>query len=253
MAGDWIKVQHALPDKPEVVQMAAILGIDQDAVTGKILRLWIWADQQSENGNALSVTESFLDRVTFATGFAQALRDVGWLDGEDGDLSLPNFDRHNGKTAKTRANGQQRTQLSRSRNGASVTGSSPKALPEKRREEKSKKKTTSSKKFNPLTVELPEVLRTGEASTAWQAWVRHRQEKRSALTQSTVQKQITLLASAGSAGACAMIDQSIENGWTGLFEVKNDRQNTGKTSTTAQRVEQANADAFASLTFADDD
>jgi hypothetical protein len=135
MAGDWIKIQHALPDKPEVVQMAAELGIDQDAVTGKLVRLWIWADQQSVNGNGLSVTETFLDRVTFVTGFAQALRSVGWLDGEDGALSLPNFERHNGTTAKTRANGQKRTELSRSRNAASVTETSTKALPEKRREE----------------------------------------------------------------------------------------------------------------------
>ena len=137
MAGDWIKIQHALPDKPEVVKMAAELGIDQDAVTGKLVRLWIWADQQSVNGNGLSVTETFLDRVTFVTGFAQALRSVGWLEGEDGALSLPNFGRHNGTTAKTRANGQKRTELSRSRNAASVTEPLAKALPEKRREEKS--------------------------------------------------------------------------------------------------------------------
>jgi hypothetical protein len=123
MAGDWIKVQHALPDKPEVVQMASLLGIDQDSVTGKLIRLWIWADQQTTDGNALTVTDSFLDRVTFAPGFGTALRTVGWLTGEDGELCLPNFDRHNGTTAKTRANGLKRVQASRSRNAATVTKS----------------------------------------------------------------------------------------------------------------------------------
>ena len=135
MAGDWIKIQHALPDKPEVVQIASILGIDQDAVTGKLIRLWVWADQQTVNGNGLNVTETFLDRVTFATGFAQALRCVGWLTGSDGSLCLPNFSRHNGKTAKTRAGGQQRTKESRARNDRNVTDTSQKALPEKKREE----------------------------------------------------------------------------------------------------------------------
>ena len=63
MAGDWIKVEHTTPDKPEVVKLAGILGIDQDAVVGKLLRLWIWADQQSVSGNAITVTNSFLDRL----------------------------------------------------------------------------------------------------------------------------------------------------------------------------------------------
>lgn len=100
MAGDWIKVEHTTPDKPEVVKLAGILGIDQDAVVGKLLRLWIWADQQSVSGNAITVTNSFLDRLVFCPGFAAGLVKVGWLNGREGLLSIPNFDRHNGQTAK---------------------------------------------------------------------------------------------------------------------------------------------------------
>ena len=149
MAGDWITIQHALPDKPEVVRIAGMLGIDQDAVTGKLLRLWIWADQQSVDGCALSVTESFLDRHVFQTGFAEALRAVGWLTGDDGCLSFPNFDRHNGKTAKTRALAKNRMGALRSERNKKSTD----AQPEKRREEKSiKKKAAPSKKFIPPTV-----------------------------------------------------------------------------------------------------
>ena len=43
MAGDWIKVEDCLPDKPEVVGIADYMGIDQDAVVGKLIRLWAWA------------------------------------------------------------------------------------------------------------------------------------------------------------------------------------------------------------------
>lgn len=136
MAGDWIKFEHATPDKPEVIQMATALRIDQDAVVGKLLRLWIWADQQTIDGNALSVTSSFVDRITFCPGFADVLRTVGWLEGRDGHLLIPNFERHNGQTAKQRANTAKRVKKSRKRNGATVTESAPKALPEKRREEK---------------------------------------------------------------------------------------------------------------------
>ncbi len=136
MAGDWIKFEHATPDKPEVVAIADQLGIDQDAVVGKLLRLWIWADQQSENGNALSVTKTFIDRITFCEGFAAALNDAGWLDGSDGNLQIPNFDRHNGKSAKQRANTAKRIRKSRKCNADTVTESATEALPEKRREEK---------------------------------------------------------------------------------------------------------------------
>lgn len=103
MAGDWIKFEHATPDKPEVVKLADILGIDQDAVVGKLVRLWIWADAQSVNGHGLSVTNAFIDRLVYCNGFAVGLVKVGWLEGRDGRLSIPNFDRHNGQSAKTRA------------------------------------------------------------------------------------------------------------------------------------------------------
>ncbi|MAS93951.1 MAG: hypothetical protein CMO55_12220 [Verrucomicrobiales bacterium] len=103
MAGDWIKIEHSTPDKPEVDHLANILRIEHDAVVGKLLRLWIWADQQTVDGESLLITDSFVDRLTFCPGFATALRRVGWLKGRDGRLSLPHFDRHNGQSAKQRA------------------------------------------------------------------------------------------------------------------------------------------------------
>lgn len=143
MAGDWIKVEHAMPDKPEVVHMAEILEIDQDAMVGKLIRLWVWGDQQLRNGNAICVTSAFLDRITYVTGFAAAAEQVGWLVKTQAGFEIPNFDRHNGHTAKKRAESNRRVAKSREakRNGnaksvTNVTGPPlQKALPEKRRED----------------------------------------------------------------------------------------------------------------------
>jgi hypothetical protein len=144
MAGDWIKLQHTTPDKPEVIRMAEILGIDQDAVVGKLCRIWIWADQQTINGNAdcngASVTDAFIDRITNVSGFSKAIRDVGWLATIDGRTCFPNFAQQNGQTAKARAVAntrvaKHRAQCNAERNGASVTDALPKPLPEKRRED----------------------------------------------------------------------------------------------------------------------
>ena len=137
MAGDWIKIEHTTPDKPEVVGIAARLKIDQDAVAGKLLRIWIWADQNSVDGNAMGVTESFLDRLTGRRGFAAAMRHVGWLSGDDGTLTFPGFLRHNGASAKARADTNRRVAKHRKRNTNVTPEPLQKPLPEKRREEKS--------------------------------------------------------------------------------------------------------------------
>lgn len=133
MAGDWIKMELVTPDKPEIHGMAERLKIPAEQVLGGLCRVWIWADQQSINGNALSVTENALDSISRVSGLAGAMRKEGWIDGPDGHLSLPHFDRHNGKTAKQRALTNKRVETLRKRisNGSSVTH----ALPEKRREE----------------------------------------------------------------------------------------------------------------------
>jgi len=143
MAGDWIKVEITTPDKPEVFEMAEALNLPPDEVLGKLIRVWIWADQHTRDGNAPSVTKALLDRYAAVTGFAAAMISVGWLLESGGRIQFPHFDRHNGKTAKTRALGAKRTQSHRSGN-ASVTqpplqdrdSGVTDSLPEKRREEK---------------------------------------------------------------------------------------------------------------------
>jgi DNA replication protein DnaT len=133
MAGDWIKVENVLPEKPEVDVMASHLGIDPDAVVGKLIRTWAWADQHSVNGHAVSVTAASIDRRTHCPGFAEALRKVGWLEGRDGSLSFPRFDRHNGQTSKSRALAADRQRARR--DGTCHDESVTEALPEKRRED----------------------------------------------------------------------------------------------------------------------
>jgi len=152
MAGDWIKVESVTPDKPEVDMMANELDIDHDSVVGKLIRLWIWADQQSISGNGLSVTKKMIDRITFHNGFSVALEKVGWLKGVDGAFSLPNFEQHNGQTAKTRAATNRRVAKSRANSNApTVTKSEQKPLPEKRRGREEKSTTTTKANFTPPT------------------------------------------------------------------------------------------------------
>lgn len=206
MAGDWIKVEVSTPDKPEVVSMADELGIDQDAVFGKCLRLWIWADSQTEDGYALSVTNVFIDRITFCNGFAQALQNVGWLTVENGKLNLPNFSRHNGKSAKNRANSASRMKTKRRRDAASVTNGvtnvTQEAQPEKRREEKSNTYT---------------LMQNSEFESSWERWKKHRSEKFKPLGEIEAESQLLELSRHPQDQAQAIVEFSIRQGALNLI------------------------------------
>ena len=137
MAGDWIKFELTTLDKPEVCQIADLADIDPDAVVGKLMRVWGWFDQQTENGNAPSVSKKLLDRLVGVIGFCEHMKSVAWMIEVDGVISLPHFDRHNGKTAKNRLLTAKRVANHKASNakgnGASVSGALPKE--EKRRED----------------------------------------------------------------------------------------------------------------------
>ena len=141
MAGDWIKIEENMPDKPEVWRIASILGIDGDMVAGKLFRVWAWA---SRNCNANGVTNvtvlPLLDRCAGVKGFCLAMQQVGWLEIKEDTVSFPNFDRHCSQTAKDRANANRRVAKHRAKcNGETVTDVTlaplQKPLPEKRRED----------------------------------------------------------------------------------------------------------------------
>lgn len=144
MSVGWIKVDCNLHDKPEVLELAAILSIPVAHVVGCLVRIWTWFDQHTQDGNAVGVTYVTLDRYAELVGFAEALALVGWLKQSGRVLSLPNFDRHNGKSAKKRAVTAERVALHRSNNSnADVTLG---ALPEKRREDLKEKSSRPSQR-----------------------------------------------------------------------------------------------------------
>lgn len=102
MAGDWIKFEIGTSDKPEVWSIAQQLNIDPDAVVGKLLRVWGWFDQHTENGEAELTVKLMLDRKVGIVGFCDALIAAGWMAQSDTELIIPSFDAHNGSSAKKR-------------------------------------------------------------------------------------------------------------------------------------------------------
>lgn len=64
---------------------------------------------------------------------------------------------------------------------------------------------------------------------AWADWESHRTEKRNKLTPSTIKRQLKFLAPFGVETAIEIIERSITNGWTGLFETKEGANDANRT------------------------
>jgi hypothetical protein len=149
MAGDWIKWCKGLARKREVMRMAKYLQMPPDQVAGITMRFWEWVDDNGTigpDGNGivtdLALHPSVVDELVGVTHFGEALADAGWLVVNGAQTTLPNFGRHNGKTAKSRALTKNRVE--EHRNATSNAPVTSKTLPEKRREE-------SIKTPNPLS------------------------------------------------------------------------------------------------------
>jgi hypothetical protein len=65
---------------------------------------------------------------------------------------------------------------------------------------------------------FPSELNNEQFKTAWIQWVEYRREMKKRLAPSTASKQLARLATFGSAKSIQAIENSISNGWQGLFD-----------------------------------
>lgn len=75
---------------------------------------------------------------------------------------------------------------------------------------------------------LPNIFFGEDVQAAWIEWEQYRKEKKQKLTPSTAKKQMEFLGGRAGPEAIAIINQSITNGWTGLFELKTNNNGTHK-------------------------
>lgn len=112
-----------------------------------------------------------------------------------------------------------------------ISGNGFAYIEEEKREEESKEEKKRGEKpaaHAVLAVGNPFVENT-PVSRAWSEWIQYRKEKKQKLTPSTAKKQIQFLGGRGDPEIVAIIEQSIKNGWTGLFEIKNNQKNGFRT------------------------
>lgn len=153
MSASWLKIRHDLADDPAVIQLSEAVQIEDDAVIGKLFRLWSWADRHTTDGHAVGIGIRWVDRLTRCEGFGAALVRVGWLVEDNSGLSFPRFDRHCSDTAKARALANERQNRVRH---------APVTVPSRSERDKSVTREEEEKSIPPLP-------REGFDQEAWRA------------------------------------------------------------------------------------
>lgn len=107
-------------------------------------------------------------------------------------------------------------------NSQQLTVNSKENPPTPPKEKTKKTETKVSAKESGLSFEqlIPASLKTSDFEEAWDQWCRYRKEIKQSITKSTAERQLNKLGRYPPAVAIAAIDQSITNGWSGLFPDK---------------------------------
>ena len=124
MAGDWIKMRTNLRTHPKVVRMSSALQCNALHVIGALWAVWSIADEHAAVHDGAGHLDGYsladMSGVIGFPGFAEQMAACGWVDecdehAQNGGkcLIFKDFDTHNGKSAKSRAEDSERKRASR--------------------------------------------------------------------------------------------------------------------------------------------
>lgn len=213
MAADWIKMRVDLPTHPKVVRIASACQADRLRVIGGLLSVWGIFDAHSVDGKLEGYTPKVMDETVGFPGFSDAMISVGWLEFDGNSLYMPEFDEHNGQSAKKRAQ-----DADRKRNDRNLSASQ--ADKKRTREEKNREE-----KDNPQSP-LPGVegwtLPDWVPAEPWQQFEEMRRKKKKPMTDAARKLAVAKLDTLRSAGhdAATVIGQSVLHAWDSFYELK---------------------------------
>lgn len=222
MAGDWLKMRLDLQTHPKVVRILSATQSDKFRTIGGLHAVWSVFDTHSSDGRLPGYTPETLDHIIGWSGFSQAMIAVGWLESEVPDaLVIPDFDEHNGKGGKRRAEDMKRKRDDRKspqsvRNLSANEPDEKLTREEKRREEIEKNKEPKTKAPSKSSYDpLPCLLEYGVSEQTASDWLSLRKSKRAVVT-STVLSNIAAQAQKAGLTLEAVLSICCTRGWSGF-------------------------------------
>lgn len=213
MAADWIKMRVDLPTHPKVVCIASACQADRLRVVGGLLSVWGLFDAHSVDGKLEGYTPTVMDEAVGFPGFSDAMISVGWLEFDGFSLCMPQFDEHNGQSAKKRAQ-----DADRKRNDRNLSASQA----DKKRTREEKNREEKDNPPNPPAGgegwELPDWI----PAEPWRQFEEMRRKKKKPMTDAARKLAVTKLDTLRSAGheVGAVIGQSVLHAWDSFYELK---------------------------------
>ena len=98
----WIKIETHTPDKAEIRHIARLCGCTKAEAFLAFFRVFVWLDEQTEDGHVDYFTAADADEIAGLPGFGDALQEVRWITFGPTGAVVANWDRHNGQSAKRR-------------------------------------------------------------------------------------------------------------------------------------------------------
>ena len=98
----WIKIETHTPDKAELRQIARLCHCSKADAFLAFFRVFVWLDEQTENGHVEFFTPEDADEIGGLTGLGNAMETVRWITFSASGAVISNWHRHNGQSAKRR-------------------------------------------------------------------------------------------------------------------------------------------------------
>lgn len=208
-------------DHPKTLDLAARLGVDLPTVIGHLELLWAFTGKKSPRGDVGKWPDGAIARACYWMGrpelFTQALRDSGFLDADSTHrLTVHDWHEHAPRwvRAKLKSQGEGFVSTTTAATTGPPTGGTtgpPTGRPTKGREVKG----SEGKPIRAHERATPD----GLDEQAWDRWLAYRQSLRKPIRDASAEAAMRMLAQFG-ADQAAVVEQSIANGWQGLFALK---------------------------------
>jgi hypothetical protein len=210
MAQDWIKMRVDLRAHPKIIRVATGINSDRFRVIGGLHAVWSIFDAHSSDGILEGYSPAILDDLIGWPGFSAALIAVNWLEFDGSSLSMPDFDEHNGKSAKARAQDSKRKKV------AVDAGKNSGSEPEKNRTREEKRRidkedAPAGPAFDPIA----ELKARGVTDQTSKDWLELRKTKRAKVSATALKGIITEADKAGLPLERAL-SISCRRGWVGF-------------------------------------
>lgn len=229
-------------DHPKTFDFAARLGVELPTALGHLELLWAFTGKQAPQGNIGKWPDGAIARACYWMGrpdaFILALCESGFIEANDAHrLTIHDWHEHAPRWVKSKlkslglsfiSDTSEDTSADISNDNEGDVGGDTKGREEKGSEDKPREgKARARDDESPVD---------GLDTQAWDRWQSYRTEIRKPLKPASIPAAQRSLAAFGSEQA-AVVEQSIANGWQGLFALKSNGGNHGS-NTRKTRYEQ---------------